>query len=566
MTPKSTSGKPSGTPPTRPRAYSYLRFSTPEQMRGDSFRRQSELAKRYAESRGLELDEKLTFKDLGKSAYRSKHAKSGELRAFLDAVESGVVKEGSYLLVESLDRISRDAILAAQGLFLQIIQSGIRLVTLIDNREYSEESVTANPVELIISLLTMMRAHEESATKSRRLKAVWENKRAKAKEKPVTAKAPSWLTLNKDTATFKVDRRKAAVVKRIYKMTLKGVGQNALAQTLNREQVPVFGAGKHWHRSYIVKLLENPAVVGRFVPHMNEYKDGKLTRVAQESIEGYYPAIISQEAFDQVQTLRSTSRAPLRGRHAGNTLRNIFGSLARCPLCDSTMTLVNKGKGNGKPYLVCSRAKSGAGCKYRAVPYGTLEDAFLRATHAAAPGKVSAFVGSMPTGGDAGGAVDKEIENIQNNIDATEGYLGELLDTIAHTKGSPAVAQRIRETETELERMKAELETLYTKANALTSEMVARRVEQLVDTLGSPAEAPSDDAEGFPAVPSEGPPHKVVLATDSFDRGAVNALLRQLLTGVVVDYTQGCMVFKWRHGGENEVVFGMPEEESQEEK
>lgn len=31
-----------------PKAYSYLRFSTPDQMRGDSFRRQTELAREYA--------------------------------------------------------------------------------------------------------------------------------------------------------------------------------------------------------------------------------------------------------------------------------------------------------------------------------------------------------------------------------------------------------------------------------------------------------------------------------------------------------------------------------------
>ena len=49
----------------RPKAYSYLRFSTPEQMGGDSFRRQWDAAKRYAERRGLDLDLKLTFHDLG---------------------------------------------------------------------------------------------------------------------------------------------------------------------------------------------------------------------------------------------------------------------------------------------------------------------------------------------------------------------------------------------------------------------------------------------------------------------------------------------------------------------
>jgi DNA invertase Pin-like site-specific DNA recombinase len=36
----------------KPRAYSYLRFSTPEQAQGDSARRQIDLATRYAATHG----------------------------------------------------------------------------------------------------------------------------------------------------------------------------------------------------------------------------------------------------------------------------------------------------------------------------------------------------------------------------------------------------------------------------------------------------------------------------------------------------------------------------------
>ncbi len=56
----------------RTKAYSYLRFSTPEQMQGDSFRRQTQLAQSYAERHGLVLDEQLAFEDLGMSAYKGK--------------------------------------------------------------------------------------------------------------------------------------------------------------------------------------------------------------------------------------------------------------------------------------------------------------------------------------------------------------------------------------------------------------------------------------------------------------------------------------------------------------
>ncbi len=50
------------------KAYSYLRFSTPEQSLGDSFRRQTALAQEYALRHGLDLDTELTYRDLGISA------------------------------------------------------------------------------------------------------------------------------------------------------------------------------------------------------------------------------------------------------------------------------------------------------------------------------------------------------------------------------------------------------------------------------------------------------------------------------------------------------------------
>lgn len=481
------------------------------------------MAKRYAESHGLDLDETLTFNDLGVSAYRGKNVKAGALRAFLDAIEQGVVKEGSYLLVESLDRLSREAILRAQSIFVDIIESGITLVTLIDNREYSQRSINENPFELIMSLVSMMRAHDESATKSRRGKAAWENKRAKAKEKPLTAKAPAWFVLNKHNGTFEVDEPKAAVVRRIFEMTLNGTGQHTIAATLNREKVPVFGSGKHWHRSYIVKLLGNPAVIGRFIPHKMEYIDGKWKRKPQEAIEGYFPAILDRETYDQAQSLRLGSKAPLRGRHAGGNLRNIFGGLAKCPKCGSTMTLINKGRGNGKSYLVCTRAKAGAGCRYKTVLYENVEKAFLN--------DLSKIIGTVPAG-DRGQGIDEQIKQLQNNIDGTEDHLGELLETLKG-RASHAVANLIRETEDEIEKMKKQLNDLFERQATLTSEMVTKRLNELEQETN----------------------------LDTLDRPKVNALLRQLFKGVTVDYLNGTIYYHWQHGGESETFFAWPVEE-----
>ena len=125
-------------------AYSYLRFSTPQQSAGDSSRRQSVMAEKYAQDHNLRLDLGLSFCDLGVSAYRGQNAKEGALRAFLEAIEHNLVPPNSYLLIESLDRLSRDRILVAQALFMQIIQAGVHIVTLTDQRCYSLESLNQN--------------------------------------------------------------------------------------------------------------------------------------------------------------------------------------------------------------------------------------------------------------------------------------------------------------------------------------------------------------------------------------------------------------------------------------
>jgi hypothetical protein len=47
--------------PDKPRAFSYRRFSTPEQAKGHSLKRQTEAAEAWCAAHGVELDRELTF-------------------------------------------------------------------------------------------------------------------------------------------------------------------------------------------------------------------------------------------------------------------------------------------------------------------------------------------------------------------------------------------------------------------------------------------------------------------------------------------------------------------------
>jgi Resolvase, N terminal domain len=79
--------------PEAPRAYSYVRFSTPQQAAGASLQRQTEKAAKFAGEHGLVLDTELKMTDAGVSAYRGKNAKTGALGGFLEAVDKGYTRE-----------------------------------------------------------------------------------------------------------------------------------------------------------------------------------------------------------------------------------------------------------------------------------------------------------------------------------------------------------------------------------------------------------------------------------------------------------------------------------------
>ena len=61
------------------KAYSYIRFSTPEQSKGDSLRRQEEDAIEYAAEHGLELDTTLNLRDQGLSAFTGENVTAAAL-------------------------------------------------------------------------------------------------------------------------------------------------------------------------------------------------------------------------------------------------------------------------------------------------------------------------------------------------------------------------------------------------------------------------------------------------------------------------------------------------------
>lgn len=357
---------------SRPLAFSYIRMSTEIQIRGDSLRRQKEASATYAAANNLELAESFKLEDIGRSAFKGDHVSQGSLGLFLKKIESGEIPKGSYLLVESLDRLSREAVEHAAVQFFGILKAGVNVVTLADNRVYLAGQTEFS--DIIYSIVVMARAHDESKTKSLRVSAAWQNKRRNAQQVKMTRVAPAWMKLANDRSHFILDEDRARTVKLIFDEADAGKGSYQIARALNMRGVPPIGRSNGWHESYVTKLLTNRAVIGEFQPHT--FVDGKRLPDG-ESVEGYYPAIVSVEQFERIQLARK--RRLLRGAGPkGQTQKNLFSGVAKCGYCDGRMLLVDKGDGpKGGVYLRCDNSRRGHECTASSWRLSHFETAFL---------------------------------------------------------------------------------------------------------------------------------------------------------------------------------------------
>lgn len=354
------------------KAYSYVRFSTPKQAQGDSYRRQLQQARDYCTTHNLVLDDK-TIEDFGVSAFRGSNRTDGALGRFIDAVKSGEIEKGSYLLVESVDRLSRQAIEEALTQFLEIVREGIVIVTLSDNQVFRSGEVDFT--KLIVSIVYMARANDESEMKSRRSRAAWSNGRQQARENNkviANSRLPSWLTLEGDKIVPIPER--VAIVNEMFQMARSGQGYQQIAKIFRDKDYKTFGQGKAWRPAGIQSVVKSRAVIGEFQPHI--IYEGK--RVPDgDPLFGYYPTVVSPAIFAEVQHI-----VDKRNNHSGSYRKglynNLFSGVIRCQ-CGELLRFHNKGsKGQVRNYLVCPM-EGVTGCELPYLPYNRIEPQLLQA-------------------------------------------------------------------------------------------------------------------------------------------------------------------------------------------
>jgi DNA invertase Pin-like site-specific DNA recombinase len=330
-------------------AYSYMRFSAPEQARGDSIRRQTAGTQRFCAEESLILDE--TLCDRGVSGFHGKNRTEGALGGFLRAFNTGLVPRDAVLIIESLDRLSREKTRLSQAELLQLINGGLTVVTLLDRQVYSADTIDEYPHLLHGALAIAQRAHEESATKARRVGEAWANKRQNlAAGRASRQRFPAWLRWDRDRVVAIPERQE--LLNWIFTRRAAGVGRRRIVAELNQRGVEPWGIGKRkarggWQESYITKILSSRAPLGEFQPHQKV--EGKRIPVG-DPIKGFYPQVVPAELWQAAQTTAEPGTRPVRGRPSAG---NLFSGLLFDPL-GAPMHVARKG--SNCDYLVTALA------------------------------------------------------------------------------------------------------------------------------------------------------------------------------------------------------------------
>ncbi|AHC84192.1 recombinase [Pseudomonas monteilii SB3101] len=385
------------------KVFSYIRFSSAKQSAGDSYARQVKAAKAFCDEHGLELADsrEYLFFDKGRSAFKGRHLDdTGELARFLGYVEDGTIPAGSYLVVESLDRLSRERVRDALPRFLDLLAKGINVYTSVDKRLYTKDY---NELDLIISIISMSRAHEESATKGGRVSSAWRAKQKEARTtgKPLGKNRPLWLDVTPDG--YVLNPGKAAIVHRIFDLSTKGHGSRIIAATLNQEGIPAFSAGRKnfsglWGFSTVRHILDSRTVLGEYQPHI--FIDGKRTPDG-EPIKDYFPSVVTENEFYLAQAARTSRKTHSVTKATTNF--NVLAGILNCYKCGSAMHLQGQ---RGRKYYKCSKTTRGL-CDAGIISAPRTEEVFK---------EILTKVDSLSLVQDSSGSLQKSLHIVEGRI------------------------------------------------------------------------------------------------------------------------------------------------------
>lgn len=376
-------------------AVSYIRFSSVIQEKGISIKRQVDLVNEWLTNHPQYTLVK-EYRDEARSAFKGAHMLQGAaLPSLIADMKAGHFKRGTALLVEALDRLSRESLRDAERQLYELLEIGFEVVITSQNGRsitYDEWDDIGKRVEFMVY---QKEAHHQSKEKSRRGKKNWSDKRDDALSgKIMTRMCPAWLRVNSEKTKFERVDPHWDTVRRIFKMRIEGLSMAMIAKKLNDDNTQNFkpelikdAEGKtisrrdtygKWNQTTIQQLLINPAVHGVKIPSKQATE---AVRESADPISGYYTVDgKSPVTLSDFQVVQKMSTGWGKGKSPANDSANkinIFKGVLVCKHCGATV-ISNSVTKLKMGYYVCSMRRMGRCSESKSIRRDITEAAIVK--------------------------------------------------------------------------------------------------------------------------------------------------------------------------------------------
>ena len=344
----------------------YERLSRDDELQGESFSIQNQkiMLEDFARRNGFPRFRHYT--DDGVSGTRFDRP---GFMAMMEEVEDGNVEA---IIVKDMSRLGRDYLKVGQVMEI-LRQRGVRLIAINDNVDTDKGDNDMTP---FLNIMYEFYARDTS----RKIKSVFKAKGMSGKH--LTGTVIYGYLWDEKREHWLVDEEAAAVVRRIFAMTLAGYGPYQIATQLTQDKVEIpsvhlarFNEGVNrtkpvkdtygWGSSTIVHILKKREYLGHTVNFKTRkhFKDKKSHYVDESEwtiFENTHDAIIDQETFDNVQRIRGNVKRYPDGWGEAAPLTGLM----YCADCGGKMYVHRSNNGKRVHQYTCAQ--------YGKVPIGTL--------------------------------------------------------------------------------------------------------------------------------------------------------------------------------------------------
>ena len=346
-------------------AFLYERLSRDDNMDGESYSigNQKKLLIKVAKEKGY--TNLVHFFDDGISGVTM------DRPGFADMIQQLEQGKAAAVFVKDLSRLGRNYIEVGRLTEEFFPNHDIRLVAVSDNIDTDEGENELAPIRNLFN-----EWYARDISKKRRIS----NKIKGNAGEPMGQPPYGYIKDPENPKRWIVDEEAARVVRRIYRMTLEGVGTEQIAAKLEEDGIltpraywhskGVNRPGKvkdlpptHWNSSSVIKMLSVQEYCGdilNFKTYSKSYKNKKRLENDRENwaiFKDVHEPIIERAVFEQVQQ----KRGRMRKRQAKDGERSMFSGLLVCADCGSNLHFhFNQGNPEIK-YFNCSNYKGNRG-------------------------------------------------------------------------------------------------------------------------------------------------------------------------------------------------------------